>query len=260
LLLFGVALQFVQREIAHFGGDARRVTLIGHSSGATNALALLGQPRVQRTLLHAVVSLSGSPNITMSLSAAERQNTRLLSQHSACGVGGGTSVLTCLRAMSASQLVALSSYWSGGSSALPSQPAGLSIPGLVIVDGRVVQHSSLDAHYTVPVLISTMQNEVDIFIPQQYLPTTQTQFQQQLAAAMRGAWSPSAAHDIGALYAHLTPTDAYTRLVSDVQVSCAAPTLATRHPHAFLLLNTAPPDALVTSAGTLSLPFHTWGE
>ncbi len=55
-------LDFVQREIANFGGDAGRVTLMGQSAGAVNIYALLASPMVvarPRPLFHRLVALSG---------------------------------------------------------------------------------------------------------------------------------------------------------------------------------------------------------
>ncbi len=56
------ALQFVQRNIGRFGGDAGRVTLMGESAGAVNVYALLTSPLVARTrpaLFHRAVAMSG---------------------------------------------------------------------------------------------------------------------------------------------------------------------------------------------------------
>jgi para-nitrobenzyl esterase len=56
------ALEFVQRNIANFGGDPQRVTLMGQSAGAVNVYALLTSPMlVARTsaLFQRVVALSG---------------------------------------------------------------------------------------------------------------------------------------------------------------------------------------------------------
>jgi len=56
------ALEFVQRNIANFGGDPRRVTLMGQSAGAVNVYALLTSPMLvarQAPLFHRVVALSG---------------------------------------------------------------------------------------------------------------------------------------------------------------------------------------------------------
>ncbi|MBL8304915.1 MAG: carboxylesterase family protein [Ideonella sp.] len=56
------ALEFVQRDIAAFGGDPQRVTLMGQSAGAVNVYALLTSPMLverARPLFHRVIGLSG---------------------------------------------------------------------------------------------------------------------------------------------------------------------------------------------------------
>jgi para-nitrobenzyl esterase len=52
------ALQWVQRNIAAFGGDPRRVTLFGQSAGAQNIYALLLAPAA-RGLFHGAIAESG---------------------------------------------------------------------------------------------------------------------------------------------------------------------------------------------------------
>ncbi len=44
-----LALQWVQRNIAAFGGDATRVTIAGQSSGGTSIYALLVSPHAKVT-------------------------------------------------------------------------------------------------------------------------------------------------------------------------------------------------------------------
>jgi carboxylesterase type B len=69
LLSCGCALAW---HLAH-----AQVTLIGQSSGGTNILALMASP-ASKNLFSAGISLSGSPNITMSLAAAEAQDQKFV--------------------------------------------------------------------------------------------------------------------------------------------------------------------------------------
>ncbi|RYF79362.1 MAG: carboxylesterase/lipase family protein [Comamonadaceae bacterium] len=64
------ALEFVQGNIARFGGDASQVTLMGQSAGAVNVYALLTSPMLverSKPLFHRVVALSGGISTAASL-------------------------------------------------------------------------------------------------------------------------------------------------------------------------------------------------
>ncbi|NEX64622.1 carboxylesterase/lipase family protein [Noviherbaspirillum galbum] len=66
------SLEFVQRNIANFGGDPSNVTIMGQSAGAINVYALLTSPKVtaaQSKLFHRAVPLSGGLSLAVDLPA-----------------------------------------------------------------------------------------------------------------------------------------------------------------------------------------------
>lgn len=93
------ALEWVRDNIRNFGGDPRKVTIAGQSSGGTSVFALMSTS-LSKGLFQAAISLSGSPNITISMSAAEAQNAEIVS-------ASGCEDMDCLRAKDPSFLVNL---------------------------------------------------------------------------------------------------------------------------------------------------------
>ncbi|XP_040828818.1 acetylcholinesterase isoform X1 [Ochotona curzoniae] len=105
-----LALQWVQENIAAFGGDPGLVTLFGESAGAASVgLHLLSPP--SRGLFHRAVLQSGAPNgpwATVGVGEARRRAT-LLARLVGCppgGTGGNdTELVACLRTRPAQDLV-----------------------------------------------------------------------------------------------------------------------------------------------------------
>jgi carboxylesterase type B len=76
------------------------VTVMGQSSGGTSVFALLSS-RDSVGLFSAAVSLSGSPNVSMALDVAERQNAPMVAAMGWVCVGGwvccALAVPSCVR-------------------------------------------------------------------------------------------------------------------------------------------------------------------
>ena len=70
------ALEWVQRNIAAFGGDPDQVTVFGQSGGAVAVMDLLAMPRA-RGLFARAIAMSGSPAVSASVESALRVTTRL---------------------------------------------------------------------------------------------------------------------------------------------------------------------------------------
>ncbi|XP_052610027.1 acetylcholinesterase isoform X2 [Peromyscus californicus insignis] len=105
-----LALQWVQENIAAFGGNPMSVTLFGESAGAASVgMHILSLP--SRSLFHRAVLQSGTPNgpwATVGAGEARRRAT-LLAHLVGCPPGGAgvndTELIACLRTRPAQDLV-----------------------------------------------------------------------------------------------------------------------------------------------------------
>jgi para-nitrobenzyl esterase len=71
------SLQWVQENIARFGGDPNNVTVAGHSAGAFNSLALLAAPSADG-LYHHIAAFSGMPSRQVPAWGAEERALAVL--------------------------------------------------------------------------------------------------------------------------------------------------------------------------------------
>ena len=112
--------------------------MLGQSSGATQIFGLLASLS-SKGLFHAAIALSGSPNISMDLHAAEQQGVGFVN-NTHCNIAA--NVTECLYNLSMDEVQnATSQLWanSGDFRTDSMTPAGVALPGLVIVDGVTVQ-------------------------------------------------------------------------------------------------------------------------
>ena len=90
------ALQWVQTNIAAFGGDPRQVTIMGESSGGTIVLALVTAPKAQG-LFQRAVSMSSAPLWKSSYEDAHMRRPDFLKHVNCDGLSSNAEVASCLK-------------------------------------------------------------------------------------------------------------------------------------------------------------------
>jgi para-nitrobenzyl esterase len=158
------ALQWVQENIAHFGGDPRNVTVTGHSAGAYSTIGLLAAPAADG-LYRRLAAFSGGASRIVPAWWAEELAIKLLTK---LGIADDLERLLTLDAkLLAETLIKVSPRDIGDRHGIDNTTIGIvndhSQVGAVLADTPLRVLAS-GRHRDVDILLSTATNEADWWV------------------------------------------------------------------------------------------------
>ncbi|MCW2393790.1 MULTISPECIES: carboxylesterase/lipase family protein [unclassified Sphingobium] len=151
-----LVLQWIQNNIARFGGDPKNVTIFGYSGGGQKVSALMAMPQA-RGLFHKAIVQSGQTPALLTAAQGEDVTRRLCS---VLGVGPGDGA-----ALQALPVDALLSAYRAVIAQPPRQLWGFPVRFSPVVDGQIIagqplEPSTLALSAHVPLMIGSARQEM----------------------------------------------------------------------------------------------------
>ncbi|MET0340354.1 MAG: carboxylesterase/lipase family protein [Polyangiales bacterium] len=199
-----LALDWVKRNIAKFGGDPERVTIFGESAGSQDVCLQVASPK-SRGLFHRAISQSGGCTTLNPTRATAEQSGQKLAAALGCD---GADALACLRSQPVSKLLA-----PGVTPALSFGP---------IVDGDFIPDQPRTLYKKgeiakVPYILGSNTDEGTLFVPAVVADEA------ALRAALTAQFGAASVEAILAQYplaSFDSPREALARIVGDARLVC----------------------------------------
>ncbi|MFO0559241.1 MAG: carboxylesterase family protein [Polyangiales bacterium] len=212
-----LALQWVQRNIAQFGGDRSRVMVFGESAGGLDTMLLVTSPRATGLFSRA---LSQSGGLAAPTQAAARAAGQRLVMGASCA--GEADAIACLRAKTPAEiLMALPAVVSG----LVSNDFNPSIDGDVLPESPI-ERIRAGRHNHVAIVYGTNSEETARMVPAPAMVSTAADFERIARAYLQQYGLTAAQIDaVIAIYPpamFASPHAALVALTTDTRWTCPA--------------------------------------